>query len=94
MAAATVLITAVILVSIMASAVMDKYPFGGALRQQFFLFTYHFVWLHFTRSTGVAVQRPEVASALVVSVSAMTVAAWAFAFTQYQKSEQSWALRK
>jgi 4-amino-4-deoxy-L-arabinose transferase-like glycosyltransferase len=86
MAAATVLISAVILVSIMASAVMDKYPFGGALRQQFFLFPFTILCgcILLDRLADV-VPRPKLALALVVSVSAMTVAAWAFAFAQYPK---------
>jgi len=86
MAAATVLITVVILVSFMASAVMGKYPFGGALRQQFFLFPFTVLCgCILLDRVAAAVHRPEVATALVVSASVITVAAWAFAFAQYPK---------
>ena len=39
-AAATVVVTLLILAEIMLAAVLDKYPFGGELRQQFLLFPF------------------------------------------------------
>ena len=85
-AAATVLTTGLILAAIMASAVMDIYPYGGELRQQFFLFPFAILCgCILLDRLATAIGRPRLASAVVVSAVAATLAGWSIAFAQWPK---------
>jgi hypothetical protein len=84
-AAATVLTSAVLLVATAAGGLLGKYPYGGELRQQFFLFPFAILCGCILLDRIAAALSPKPAAALLLSVSAVTVAAWSFAFAQYPK---------
>jgi hypothetical protein len=85
-AAATLLTTGLILAGIMASAVMAVYPYGGELRQQFFLFPFAILCgCILLDRVADAIRRPRLASAVVVSVTAAALAGWTFAFAHWPK---------
>ena len=84
-AAATVLMSAVLLATMVAGGVLGKYPYGGELRQQFFLFPFAVLCGCILLDRTAAALSPRLAAALLLSISAVTVAAWSFAFAQYPK---------
>ena len=85
-AAATVLTTGLILTATMVSAVMDIYPYGGDLRQQFFLFPFVILCgCILLDRLATAIGRPRLASAVVVSAVAAILAGWTIAFAQGPK---------
>ena len=85
-AAATVLTTGLILAAIMAGAVLDIYPYGGELRQQFFLFPFVILCgCILLDRLATTIGRPRLASAVVASAVAATLAAWTIAFAQWPK---------
>jgi 4-amino-4-deoxy-L-arabinose transferase-like glycosyltransferase len=85
-AAATVLTSGVILTAIMAGAVMDVYPYGGELRQQFFLFPFAILCgCILLDRLATAIGRPRLASAVVVLAVAAILAGWTIAFAQWPK---------
>jgi len=84
-AAATVLTSAVLLATLAAGGVLGKYPYGGELRQQFFLFPFAILCGCILLDRIAAALSPRLAAALLLSVSGVTVATWSFAFVQYPK---------
>jgi hypothetical protein len=84
-AAATVLTSIVLLAAMVAGGVLGKYPYGGELRQQFFLFPFAILCGCILLDRIAEALNPMLAIALLLSVSAITVGAWSFAFAQYPK---------
>jgi multisubunit Na+/H+ antiporter MnhC subunit len=84
-AAATVLASAVLLSIMVAGGVLGKYPYGGDLRQQFFLFPFTVLCGCILLDRIAAALRPKVASALMLSAAVAAIASGSFAFAQYPK---------
>ena len=84
-AAATVLTSALLLSIMMAGGVFGKYPYGGELRQQFFLFPFAILCAAILLDRIAAAVRPRPASALVLSAVAAIMVSWSIAFAQYPK---------
>jgi hypothetical protein len=84
-AMATLLIGLGILSLMAAGGALRRYPYGGELRHQFFLFPFAILCgcILLDRITTAV---PRLASALVLSAVAATIASWSFAFAQYPKS--------
>jgi hypothetical protein len=88
LAMATVVVTLATLTSIMASGVSGKYPFGGALRQQFFLFPFMVLCSAVLLDRVVAGLRDQkLGIALILVAVVGTVSAWSLAFARYPKSQ-------
>jgi hypothetical protein len=88
LAAATVVVTLATLASIMASAVIDKYPFGGELRQQFFLFPFTVLCGSVLLDRVVAGIRDQKRGLTLILVAvAGTASAWSLAFARYPKMQ-------
>ena len=84
-AAATILTCAVLLFAMAAGGVLGKYPYGGDLRQQFFLFPFAILCGYILLDRIAVVFSPRLATVLLVSATALTTAAWSFAFARYPK---------
>ena len=84
-AAATVLTSIVLLAAMATGGVLGKYPYGGELRQQFFLFPFAILCGCILLDRIAAALRPSLSTGLLGSVSAVTIIAWSFAFAQYPK---------
>ena len=84
-AAATILTSAGLLAAMVAGAVLGKYPYGGELRQQFFLFPLAILCGCILLDRIAAALSPRLATAPLLVVSAVTIGAWSFAFAQYPK---------
>ncbi len=84
-AMATVLTSTALLSAIVAGGVLAKYPYGGELRQQFFLFPFAILCGCILLDRIAVALSPRFATALLLIVSAATIAAWSFAFAQYPK---------
>ncbi|HLM99711.1 MAG TPA: hypothetical protein VK335_10540 [Bryobacteraceae bacterium] len=84
-AAAALLTSAMLLAIIVAGGVLGKYPYGGELRQQFFLFPFVILCGCILLDRIAEALNPRPATALLLSVSAVTIGAWSFAFAQYPK---------
>jgi hypothetical protein len=84
-AAATVLMSIVLLAAMATGGVLGKYPYGGELRQQFFLFPFAILCGCILLDRIAAALRPSLSTGLLGSASAVTIIAWSFAFAQYPK---------
>jgi hypothetical protein len=84
-AVATVLTSTVLLLAIVAGGVLGKYPYGGELRQQFFLFPFAILCGCILLDRIAVALSPRLSTALLLSVSAITTVVWSFAFAQYPK---------
>ncbi len=84
-AAATVLTSAVLLSIMVTGGVLRKYPYGGELRQQFFLFPFAILCGSILLDRIATALRPKVASALMLSAAVAAIASGSFAFAQYPK---------
>jgi len=84
-AAATVSVSALLFSAMVAGGVLGKYPYGGELRQQFFLFPFATLCACVLLDRIAAALSPRLSVALWLSVSAVTIAPWSFAFAQYPK---------
>jgi len=83
-AMATVMVTLATLVSIMASGVGGKYPFGGALRQQFFIFPFMVLCGSVLLDRVVSQIRDQKrALTLIIIAVAGTAITWSLAFARY-----------
>ncbi len=88
LAMATVVVTLATLASIMASAVIGRYPFGGALRQQFFLFPFMVLCGSLLLDRVVAgVWDQKRGFMLLLVAVAGTAGAWSLAFARYPKMQ-------
>ena len=88
LAMATVVVTLATLTSIMASGVSGKYPFGGALRQQFFLFPFIVLCGAVLLDRVVAGLRDQkLGFALILVAVAGTAGASGLAFARYPKMQ-------
>jgi len=74
-AAATVLTSGVLLAAMATGGVLGKYPYGGELRQQFFLFPFAILCGCILLDCIAAALSPSLSTALLVSVSAVTIVA-------------------
>ena len=84
-AAATVLTNGALLGIMATGGVLGKYPYGGELRQQFFLFPFAILCGSILLDRIAAALSPRPSAALLVSASAVTVASWSLAFAEYPK---------
>jgi hypothetical protein len=82
----TVATSAALLCLMAAGGALGKYPYGGELRQQFFLFPFAILCACILFDRLIALAPPRVAMALTVSAIALIVFSWSFAFAQYPKS--------
>jgi hypothetical protein len=86
LAMATVVVTLATLVSIMASGISGKYPFGGALRQQFFIFPFIVLCGSVLLDRVAArIRDQKRAITLIIVAVAGTASIWSLAFVRYPK---------
>lgn len=85
-AAATVLTSAALLSIMAAGGVLGVYPYGGELRQQFFLFPFAILCGSILLDRITAAFNRRFASALLLFASAAVIVFWSVAFSEYPKS--------
>ena len=85
-AAVTILVGACLLLLILAGGILGKYPYGGELRQQFFLFPFAILGGCILLDRVTAAAGPKLASALTLSATLAIIGSWSFAFAEYPKN--------